>query len=266
VIVDLGVRGKGFLLVGGTAGMGWATARTLAAEGADLVLAGRDAERAEARAKSLRDDLGVRATAIAADVSHPDGAEALVDGAFEVLDAPRGLAVFTGTVGHSPLSIPDGEWLDTFEDVLMGTVRVVRAALPHLVARGGGTVVTTSAYSIHAPMAERIPYGALKGAVAVFTKGVAKSYGGQGIRANCVCPGAIETEAMHAMRGRLAEAKGIPYDEVLERVMVEDWKMNVALGRPGRPEEVGELVAFLLSERAGYLTGALVNIDGGTDF
>ena len=100
----------------------------------------------------------------------------------------------------------------------------------------------------------------------MFTKGVAKSYGGRGIRANCVCPGAIETDAMHAMRGILAADRGIPFDEAIERVMVEEWKMNVAMGRPGRPEEVGELVTFLLSPKAGYLTGALVNIDGGTDF
>jgi len=264
--VDLGLRGQGHLLVGGTKGMGWATARILAAEGADVIVVGRDRERAEARAQTLREAHGGRSAAIAADVSRPGGAEELVEEAAALVDDLAGVAVFTGTLGHSPLTSPDDEWLATFEDVVMGTVRVVRAVLPRLIERGGGNIVTTSAYSIHAPQAERIPYGALKGAIAVFTKGVAKSYGGRGIRANCVCPGAIETDAMHAMRGRLAADRGFPFDEALERVMVEDWNMNVAMRRPGRPEEVGELVTFLLSPRAGYLTGALVNIDGGTDF
>jgi NAD(P)-dependent dehydrogenase (short-subunit alcohol dehydrogenase family) len=68
------------------------------------------------------------------------------------------------------------------------------------------------------------------------------------------------------MRKMLAEERGLPYDEALERVMVDEWGLDVALGRPGRPEEVGELIAFLLSPRAGYLTGALINIDGGTNF
>jgi 3-oxoacyl-[acyl-carrier protein] reductase len=264
--MDLGLQGQGYLLVGGTSGIGWATAQILAAEGAEMVVAGRDRGRAESRAQTLRDEHGCRATAIAADVSRADEAEELVEAAAQVLDDLAGVAVFTGTSGHVPLSSPDEEWLASFEDVVMGTVRTVRAMLPRLVERGGGTIVTTSAYSIHAPQAERIPYGALKGAIAVFTKGVAKSYGGRGIRANCVCPGAIETEAMHAMRASLAADRGIPFDEAIERVMVTEWKMNVAMGRPGKPEEVGELVTFLLSPKAGYLTGALVNIDGGTDF
>jgi NAD(P)-dependent dehydrogenase (short-subunit alcohol dehydrogenase family) len=102
--------------------------------------------------------------------------------------------------------------------------------------------------------------------VAVFTKSVAKAYGKHGVRANCVAPGAIETESLQAIRQQLAAARGVPAEGLLERVMAEEWHMSVALGRPGRPQEVGELMAFLLSERAGYLTGALLNIDGGTDF
>lgn len=86
------------------------------------------------------------------------------------------------------------------------------------------------------------------------------------MRANCVCPGAIETDVLAGMRARLAVERGWPVAESLERAMVEDWGMQVALGRAGRPEELGDVVAFLLSERASYLTGALVNVDGGTDF
>jgi 3-oxoacyl-[acyl-carrier protein] reductase len=102
--------------------------------------------------------------------------------------------------------------------------------------------------------------------VAAFTKTIARDYGNQGVRANCVCPGAIETEGLAALRRQLAQARGVPPEGLLERVMVEEWHLDVALGRPGKPEEVGELFAFLLSPRAGYLTGALINIDGGTAF
>jgi 3-oxoacyl-[acyl-carrier protein] reductase len=264
--VDLGVRGRPYLLVGGTTGIGWATAQTLAREGADLVLVGRYGERSVTRAAALQTDHGVRAAGIAADVSRPGGADDLVRAALDAVGDIAGLAIFTGLHGHVPLSVSDDEWTAAFEDVVMGTVRVVRSILPHLVARGGGTVVTTSAYSIHAPQAERIPYAALKGAIAVFTKGVAKSYGVHGIRANCICPGAIETEGLHAFRGQVAADRGYAYEEALERVMVEEWHMDVALRRPGQPHEVADLVTVLLSPRAGYLTGALVNIDGGTDF
>jgi NAD(P)-dependent dehydrogenase (short-subunit alcohol dehydrogenase family) len=102
--------------------------------------------------------------------------------------------------------------------------------------------------------------------VATLTKSLAKAFGPAGVRANCVCPGATETEVLAAMRAHYAAARGWPVEEALERVMAEDWGMHVALGRAGRPQEVGDVIAFLLSERAGYLTGATVNVDGGTDF
>jgi 3-oxoacyl-[acyl-carrier protein] reductase len=264
--VDLGVAGQGYLIVGGTAGMGLATAQVLAADGARLVIAGRNGDRAEAAAESLRRDHQASVIGVAADVSRPDTIDGLMDQALAFLGQLAGVAVTTGTGGHQPIEISDEEWSLVFEDVMMGPVRVVRSALPHLVAGGGGTIVTTSAYSIREPQRARLPYGSLKGALAVFTKGVARAYGEQGIRANCVCPGAIETDGMHAMRAQVAAERGYPYDEAIERVMVEDWGMDVALGRPGRAEEVGELIAFLLSPRAGYLTGALINIDGGTAF
>jgi 3-oxoacyl-[acyl-carrier protein] reductase len=262
--MDLGVSDKGFLIVGGTSGMGLATAQALAADGASLVLVGRDAGRAERAVTSLPPTAGT-VRAVPADVHAEADVVGAVEAAVEFLGQLDGVAVMTGVIGHEPLDIADDAWTAVFDDVLLGTVRVVRAALPHLTERGG-TIVTTSAYSIRAPDSARLPYTSLKAAVAVFTKGVAKTYGCHGVRANCVCPGAIETEPMHELRRQLAEQRGLRYDEAIERVMVDEWGLDVALGRPGKPEEVGELVAFLLSPRAGYLSGALVNIDGGTDF
>src|SRR5262249_46455883 len=110
------------------------------------------------------------------------------------------------------------------------------------------------------------PYASLKSAVATFTKTIAKAHGAQGVRANCVCPGATETEILAAMRSAYARDRGWPQDEALERAMVEDWGMHGALERAGNPEDVGDVIAFMLSERASYVTGALVNVDGGTDF
>jgi 3-oxoacyl-[acyl-carrier protein] reductase len=102
--------------------------------------------------------------------------------------------------------------------------------------------------------------------VATLTKSIAKAYGPQGVRANCVCPGATETDILAAMRVALASDRGWPEAEALERAMVEDWGMHVALGRAGTPADIGDVIAFLLSERAAYVSGALLNVDGGTDF
>ena len=262
--MDLGVRGKGIVVVGGTSGMGLATAEVLAAEGASLVLAGRDRDRAERAVASLPDGGGA-AYAMTVDVRHEGAVDQLMQDAVGALGRLDGIAVMTGMAGHEPMTVTDAVWTGVFEDVLLGTVRAVRAALPHLLDRGG-SIVTTAAYSIRAPDARRLPYSTLKSAVATFTKGVARTYGGQGVRANCIAPGAIETEGMHALRRMLADERGWPFEEAIERVMVDEWHLDVALARPGKPAEVGELVAFLLSERAAYLTGALVNIDGGTTF
>src|SRR5690606_19181032 len=131
---------------------------------------------------------------------------------------------------------------------------------------GGGAIVTTSAYSIRAPKPHQAPYGALKAGVATLTKALAKAHGPDGVRVNCVCPGATETDVLAAMRVAVARDRGWPEEEALERVMAEEWGMKVALGRAGTAAEVGDTIAFLLSARSGYTTGAVLNIDGGTDF
>jgi NAD(P)-dependent dehydrogenase (short-subunit alcohol dehydrogenase family) len=268
--MDLGVRDRGYLIVGGTAGMGLAAAMVLAAEGARVAVAGRDAARARAAAEHIRGTgNGTVVTPITGDVTTDGGAERIVAGAVDALGGLAGIAVTTGTsrLAHSDAErATDDVWAGSVEDILMGTVRPVRAALPHLVAGGGGTVVTTGAYSIHGYHPARLPYVTLKSAVAAFTKTIARGYGGRGVRANCVCPGVIETGSLAAMRQQLARERGVPPEGVLEKVMAREWHMDVALGRPGRPEEAGELFAFLLSPRAGYLTGAIINIDGGTEF
>jgi 3-oxoacyl-[acyl-carrier protein] reductase len=264
--MDLGVRERNYLIVGGTAGMGLATAEVLAADGARLAVVGRDAGRADAAVARIG---GPFTTAVVGDVAQVGEAERIIASAADALGGLDGIAVTTGTTSRAHTTLDEASeavWDEAFEDLLMGTVRAVRAALPLLVAAGGGTVVTTAAYSIHAFHPSRLPYVVMKSGVAAFTKTIAKEYGPHRVRANCVCPGAIETDGLAAMRQRLAQARGVPAEGLLEQVMRDEWHMDVALGRPGRPEEAGDVFAFLLSPRAGYLNGAVINVDGGTDF
>ena len=267
--MDLGVRDRGYLIFGGTAGIGRAAAQTLAADGARVAIAGRRRSRAEATAAQIADATGATVVALTGDLTMPDAAEAVVAEAVDRLGGLRGMAVTTGLGVRGQRDLlggTDDDWAATFDDVLLATVRACRATVPVLVESGGGAVVTTAAYSIRAPKPHQVPYGALKAGVATMTKSLAKAFGPDGVRANCVCPGATETDILAALRAHVARERGWPVDEALERVMAEEWGMKVALGRAGRPDEVGDVIAFLLSERAGYLTGATINVDGGTDF
>jgi 3-oxoacyl-[acyl-carrier protein] reductase len=266
--VDLGVRGKRFAIVGGSKGMGRAAAETLAADGADLVLIARGSAGLQAAAAELTSTYGVDvATEIAGDEAN--AAESAVTRAVDAHGPIGGLAILAG-----PMDAPRGElhtldddaWHYFYEHQVMLTVRSCRAVIPHLVTHGGGTIVTTAAYSIHAQKPSLVHYTAMKSAIASVTKNIAKTYGDRGIRANCICPGMIDTPLLDVDHAALAREYGTDEQSALNAYALNVWGMKVALARVGQATEVGELVAFLLSSRAGYVTGATINIDGGTDF
>lgn len=259
--MDLQMAGKRYLVVGGSSGIGFAAARAIVDEGASVVIVGRD----ESRLGAAVDRLSHRANGVSGDVSAERGADRVVERAVSLLGGLDGVAVTTGLIGHEPIGITDERWVEVFRDVMLGTSRTVEACLPYLI-ESRGSIVTTAAYSIRAPEIARLPYASMKSAVATFTKGIAKAHGKDGVRANCIAPGAIETEALARLRVQMADARGYPLDEALERVMTDEWHLDIALRRPGRPAEVGALIAFVLSPVAGYLTGSLINIDGGTNF
>lgn len=260
--MDLQMTGKGYVVVGGTAGMGLAAARVLAREGAAVVVVGRDEERSKRATAELAEAGAASAHGLVFDVSKSGQAVAAVDEAARILGRLDGIAITTGTAGMMPIDSGDEAWDAAFHDVLLATTRSVQAALPYL-QTARGAIVTTAAYSSRAPHEPRLPYASLKAAVATFTRGIARTHGKSGIRANSVAPGAVETDALHAIRGYVAENKGYPYDEALERALVEDFGFDAALGRPGQPGEIGALIAFLLSDICAFVTGQTIYADGG---
>lgn len=241
--------------------MGAAAARQLICDGDRVAIIGRDPDRAGAVAAALSDAaLGVGIDA--------GGLAAAIDRCIERLGRIDGLAVTAGPI-HSRgdvLTLTDEDWAESFETQLMTTVRAIRAVLPTMIAQGEGSIVTLSAYSIRSPKPVLTHYAAMKSAIVTLTKSIAKSHGADGIRANCIAPGAIATEALDGARKAAASAGAGDDNAALWQVMRDQWGMKAALDRIGEPQEVGELIAFLLSSRARYMTGALINIDGGTDF
>ena len=266
--MDLGIEGKAYIVVGGTRGMGWEAARRLAREGAAVALIGRDAAAARDRGGELEAEFGTSVLGFGADASRRNEVEEAVNQAVRQLGPVRGLLATPGSTHRNGtlLDLSDDDWEANFQDVLMSQVRSCRAVLPALLQNGGGQLVTTAAFSVRAPKPFLFAYAAFKAALVNFTKNLCKTYGDRGVRANCVCPGVIETEHLAQRRRAAAEQYDLPEDRALEHVMFEEWKMPVATRSVGKPGDVGDLMAFLLSERAAYLTGATINIDGGTDF
>lgn len=266
--MDLGVSGRTYIILGGSKGMGFEAARVLAAEGAQLALIARNPKTLEAAVAELSGAYGATVESFTADAMVAGAVEAAIGAAVKRFGAPRGLLVTSGLTDRNGdlFTASDADWQANFEDVLMGTVRACRAAVPAILEGGGGQVVTTAAYSVRAAKSFLFPYASLKSAVVNFTKNLAKTYGGQGLRANCVCPGAFETDRVATRIDETMKEKGLSRAAASADVMELQFKMPVALRRPGRASEAGELMAFLLSERAAYMTGAVINIDGGTDF
>ena len=262
--MDLGEKGKGFIVVGGSKGMGFEVAKLLAASGARIAIISRHG--AEDALATLPPDLGNNITSILGDATQAESIDHAISQAVETLGSVHGLVTANAERRYGDLlDSSDADWLHAFESVVMGTVRCCRALIPHMINAGGGSIVTLGAYSARSPKSYLFPYASSKASIVNITKNIAQAYGAQGIRANCVCPGVIETERSKKRLDDLVIEHRINRVEA-GSLDIANLGMNVALKRLGKPNEVANLITFLLGEKSAYISGALINIDGGTEF
>jgi NAD(P)-dependent dehydrogenase (short-subunit alcohol dehydrogenase family) len=247
--------GKRVLVTGGTKGTGEAIVERLSAAGALIVTTARSAT------ETLSPKLFVQA-----DLSTLAGAEKV---AAAVMDRLGGVDIIVHSVGGSKspgggfAALTDELWQDELSLNLLAAVRLDRLLVPHMIEQGSGAIVHISSIQRRLPLHEAtIAYAAAKAALSAYSKALSKELGPKGIRVNTVAPGWIHTTASEAMVKRLADHSGS--DEATARRGIMDALGGIPIGRPAWPEEVAELVAFLVSGRASAIHGAEYVIDGGT--
>ncbi|OBH42429.1 SDR family NAD(P)-dependent oxidoreductase [Mycobacterium mantenii] len=266
--MDLGFAGSTAVVTGGSKGMGLAIAETLAAEGASVAVMARSQASLDAAVASLRRAGAPDAVGISVDMTD---AESISDGFAAVSQRWGRLNSLVHTIGPGDgyfEQMDDAQWDEAFSLGTMSAVRSIRAALPLLRAADWARIVTLSAHSIQRQNPRIIAYTASKSALASVTKNLSKSLATDGILVNCVCPGTIVTASFTEALKDVLAADGL---DATDPVDVMTWIDNnfhqpCDLGRAGLPEEVASLTAYLASRRNGYVTGAAVNVDGGSDF
>jgi len=252
--MDLGLRDRTCLVTGSTTGIGLETALLLAAEGARVIVTGRDRERVE-RAK---EETGATA-GIAADLATPEAAERLVAEVGQV-------DCLVNNVGEAYQAafdeLTDEQWDSMWQLNVMSYVRCIRAALPGMRRAGGGVIVNVSSTAGKRPSTGMPNYSVTKAAVLSLSRLVADLYAKDGIRCNAVAPGPTATGAWLG-EGGLADQQAVRSNKTRLEVLAAVGKGR-PLGRLAEPEEIASVICFLCSERSSYVTGSAWSADGGT--
>ena len=255
-VMDLGLKGKVAMVAGASRGLGFAVAQALANEGALVSIASRDEASIGEAAKRLGCDQ-VLATPL--DVRSAEGiqrwARATEDrfGGVDLLFANGG-----GPPAGAALSFDDAAWQGAVDLLLFSALRMVRAAVPSMTARGGGAILMSTSSSVKEPIQNLGLSTVLRASVSALAKTLALELAASGIRVNQIVPGRIDTDRVRELDQINGKKQGVSAEQAKAKSM-----LSIPLARYGEPEEFGRVAAFLLSSAASYMTGATVQVDGG---
>ncbi len=257
--MNLGLTGKVALVAGASKGLGYAVARALAGEGAIVAISSRDQAGIDDAAARITRDTGAQVFATAVDVRSADAIARWAAATIERFGGVDALMTNSGGPPAGPaISFDDGAWQDAADLLLFSTLRMVRAVVPSMQARGGGAILVSTSSSVKEPIQNLGLSTVLRASVSALSKTLAIELAPSKIRVNQIIPGRIDTDRLRQLDEITSRRLGIPVDEAKARA-----RANIPIGRYGEPDEFGRVAAFLLSEAASYMTGATVQVDGG---
>ena len=257
--MDLGLKERKALVTGASRGLGYAIAKTLAAEGCHVAINSRTSEKINASAESLAKESQAKVIGLAGDVTQPNVPEELVRAAVEKLG---GLDILVCNAGGPPPgafeSFDEATWQKAIDLSFMSHVRLIKAALPYLRKSKAASVLTVTSYSVKQPIPNLVLSNSIRAATVGLTKSLALELGREGIRFNSILPAWTETERVGELMSARAKTNGTTVDEEIAKQSKES-----PLGRMASPQEFANAAVFLISPAASYITGVMLTVDGG---
>jgi 3-oxoacyl-[acyl-carrier protein] reductase len=257
--VDLGLRGKIALVAASSKGLGRAVAEELAAEGANLVMYARGKETLDQTADAIRQKTGVKVVAVPADVSDPKDAARVVKAAFEEFGRVDILVNNSGGPPSGPFESLTSEMWDSASRLLLkSAVELTRAVLPGMKERRWGRILNVTSIAAKQPVEGLMLSNSLRAAVIGFARTLANEVAPFGVTVNNLLPGYTRTDRVQELARAVASNAGVANADPVSK-----WEKEIPMGRLGEPREFAALAAFLASERASYITGSSIAVDGG---
>jgi 3-oxoacyl-[acyl-carrier protein] reductase len=257
--MDLGLTGKVAMVAGASRGLGYGVARILAAEGAQVSMASRDTSAVVAAAKRIGEETGGTTYGVAADARSREALEAW---SRTTVERFGGIDILITNTGGPPTgaasSFEDDAWRSGFELIVLSVIRMVRAVLPSMEERGGGSILMLTSSSVKEPIVNLGLSNVLRASVAALAKTLANELAPRRIRVNQLIPGRIATDRLNELDTINSQRQGISLSDYRNRAQT-----TIPLGRYGTPNEFACAAAFLVSGAASYISGATLQVDGG---